>query len=109
MAFRSSRPSFVARAAATVVVAAALTATAPASAATAGTTGLLDLACAQQLLREPTRLATALERGVSALLVRLLNDLTPTSSRTSRRTTPRGSTSAARSSSPTTPSLPGSR
>ena len=75
MAVRSSRPSFVARAAATAVVAAALTATAPAT-ATAGTTGLLDLVCAQRLLQEPTRLATALEHGVSALLVSLLNDLT---------------------------------
>ena len=76
MAVRSFRPSLVARAVATAVVAAALAATAPATAATVGPTGLLDLACAQRLLQEPTRLATALDRGLSAVLVRLLNDLT---------------------------------
>jgi hypothetical protein len=66
----------VARTVATAVIAAALTATAPAPTATAGTTGLLDLACAQPLLHQPTRLATALDRGVSGSLVRLRNGLT---------------------------------
>ena len=60
-------------AAATILAAAA---TVPASASAGATsTGLLDLSCSP-VLREPRRLAAALDSGLGATVVRLLNDLT---------------------------------
>ena len=49
---------------------------APGAAQAAPATGLLDLACAQVLLQQPTRLATALESGLSTAVVRVINNLT---------------------------------
>ena len=71
----SFRPHFAARALVAAAVSAAamvLPAVAPSGAAT---TGLPDLTCSQ-LLREPTRLATALDAGLGAAVVRVLNHLT---------------------------------
>jgi hypothetical protein len=76
VAVRSFRLSRVARAAAIAVVATALTSAAAGTAAPAGATGLVGLVCAQRLLQVPTRLATALDHGVSAVLVGLQNGLT---------------------------------
>ena len=75
MAIRSFRPSFVVRG--LVAVAIAATAVGVPSTATAGapTTGLLDLSCSP-VLREPMRLAAALDSGLSAAVVRLVNGLT---------------------------------
>ncbi|MCF6379341.1 zinc-dependent metalloprotease [Nocardioides KLBMP 9356] len=49
--------------------------TVPGPAPSSASTGLLDAACSP-LLAQPTRLATALESGLSAAVVRLLNSLT---------------------------------
>ena len=75
MAIRSFHPSFVVRALVTVAI--SVTAVGVPTAATAGatSTGLLDLSCSP-VLREPARLASALDSGLGATVVRLLNDLT---------------------------------
>ena len=73
MAIRSFRPSFVVRGLVSAAIAA--TAVAAPTAAQAGpTTDLLDVVCSQ-VLREPTRLAAALDAGLGAAVVRLLNNL----------------------------------
>lgn len=73
MSVSSSRPSIVARAIVAAATVAAALATPSAAAAT--TTGLVDPPCAP-LVRQPMRLAAALDDDVSAAVVRHVNDLT---------------------------------
>lgn len=73
MAIRSFRPSF-----ARGLVALAIAATAvgvPTAVAGATSTGLLGVSCSP-VLREPVRLAAALDSGLSAATIRLVNGLT---------------------------------
>ena len=74
MGVRSSRV-IVARACVAAAVAVAAVGV-PGAAQAAPAAGLLDLTCAQALLQQPTRLATALASGLSTAVVRVLNDLT---------------------------------
>lgn len=75
MSVRSFYLSLLVRGLVAAVIGAAAVAV-PSVASAGATTGLLDLSCSQVGLREPMRLATALEKGVSAEVVRLVNALT---------------------------------